>query len=78
VTSKIVDGKSVSLSADGWICLAARVADKLGNVGLSRPLRICYDDDQVEGVPACATGAPPPSCTTNCTAPAAMPPHLYY
>jgi hypothetical protein len=30
---------------DGWICLAVAVADKLGNLQVSRPLRVCVDKD---------------------------------
>jgi hypothetical protein len=77
-TSKVDNGNLVPISADGWVCLAARVSDRLDNRAVSRPLRICLDDPDVPGVPACVTGAPPPSCTTDCTAPAAMPPHIYY
>lgn len=67
----------VSLSADGWVCLAAQAKDALGNMGISSPLRICVDDPGVPGVPDCMNGAPAPSCTTNCTAPAHMPPNIY-
>jgi hypothetical protein len=53
---------------DGWICLAARATDNLGNTGLSRPLRICFDDPTVAGSPPCATdNSSPPSCTDNCS-----------
>ena len=31
--------------ADGWICLAVQVSDKLGNTQVSRPVRVCIDKD---------------------------------
>ena len=64
--------------ADDWVCFAVRATDKLGNQGISRPLRICYDSPSVPGVPACATGEPPPSCTTSCTPPPGFGPHIYH
>ena len=71
--------------ADGWACLAVRGADKLGNVGISAPLRACIDSDLNEaecptlgtitstGLPDC-TGTYDPStntvdATNNCTLP---------
>jgi hypothetical protein len=32
---------------DGWTCMAVRAADKLGNVQVSRVLRVCVDHDGV-------------------------------
>jgi hypothetical protein len=32
---------------DGWACMAVRAADKLGNVQVSRVLRVCVDHDGV-------------------------------
>lgn len=53
---------------DGWICLAARATDNLGNTGVSRPLRLCFDDPTVLGSPPCATdNSSPPSCTDSCS-----------
>jgi hypothetical protein len=79
VTSKTVNGNLVSLSPDGWICLAARVSDKLGNKGISRPFRLCFDDPNIPGQPACWNkGTQPPSCVTSCTPPAAMGPNIYF
>jgi hypothetical protein len=49
---------------EGWVCLAARVVDNVGNVGVSAPLRVCYDDG--EGPAADCLGTPPP-CTDGCT-----------
>ena len=51
----------------GWLCLAARALDHVGNVGVSPPLRICYDNPSVSGQPDCTT--PPPTCTDGCAAP---------
>jgi hypothetical protein len=48
--------------ADGWICLAVAVSDKLGNSQVSRPLRVCIDKDGVGG--ECGASKPPmPDCT---------------
>lgn len=58
------------LNADGWVCSAARVVDRAGNVGISRPMRLCVDDPSRAGVPACATSSiDAPSCTDGCTPP---------
>jgi hypothetical protein len=43
----------------GWICVATRVVDELGNVGVSRPLRIC--------VGGCSDD--PPTCREGCSQP---------
>jgi len=48
--------------ADGWICVAVSVSDKLGNSQVSRPLRICVDKDGMGG--ECGASRPPmPDCT---------------
>ena len=53
--------------ADGWICLAVQVSDKLGNTQVSRPLRVCIDKDGMGG--ECGAGKPPmPDCTGTQTA----------
>jgi hypothetical protein len=55
--------------SEGWICFAARAEDLAGNIGISRPLRACYDDD-VGDSPSCATASEtPPDCTDGCAAP---------
>ncbi len=54
----------------GWVCLATRAVDTVGNVGISRPLRICLDDGTN---PQRCDGVSPPSCTDNCTPPPAFP-----
>lgn len=59
------------LSQDGWVCFATRAVDNAGNVGISRPLRLCVDNPSIAGTPACANSSVlPPSCTDGCTAPA--------
>jgi len=50
----------------GWVCLAARALDNVGNPGISPPLRICLDDGSN---PDRCKDIPPPSCTDNCTPP---------
>jgi hypothetical protein len=63
-------------SKDGWLCLVAKATDKVGNVGFSRPLRVCLDAADANGTgfvgtPACTdpNTSPPPSCTDGCTVP---------
>ncbi len=58
--------------ADGWACVAVKAADNLGNVGVSRPIRVCFDHDGVGGECHAVgtidfTGAP--SCTDGCALP---------
>lgn len=58
------------IDTEGWVCLAARAEDVVGNVGISRPLRACYDDPTTEEQPDCATmTTTPPDCTDGCTPP---------
>jgi hypothetical protein len=60
---------------DGWVCLAGRAKDTVGNVGVSPPLRVCLVSDPALGrpVPACATSSTtPPDCTDGCT------PHAHF
>jgi hypothetical protein len=66
---------------EGWICVAARAEDvfsngQAGNHGVSRPLRLCYDD----GVPPAADcPLPAPSCIApNCSLPPAFPENFVY
>lgn len=54
--------------SDGWACIAVRAEDALGNVGVSAPLRVCFDFDGngAEGCPAypgTANAATLPDCT---------------
>jgi hypothetical protein len=52
---------------DGWICIAVAVPDALGNMQVSRPLRVCLDKDGQGG--ECGAGRPaPPNCTGTQTA----------
>jgi hypothetical protein len=52
---------------DGWACVAVAAADKLGNMQVSRPLRVCIDKDGVGG--ECGAGRPAmPDCTGTQTA----------
>lgn len=55
---------------EGWACLAARAVDHAGNVGVSRPLRVCIDDG-VDPPPDCMST--PPDCTDGCTLPPNFP-----
>lgn len=56
------------LDADGWVCFVTRAVDNVGNIGVSRPIRVCMDDPAREGSPPCATSSElPPSCTDGCT-----------
>jgi hypothetical protein len=58
------------IDQDGWVCLAARAVDVVGNVGISPPLRACFDSLDIPGEPACATMSDtPPDCTDTCTPP---------
>jgi hypothetical protein len=60
-----------SVVSEGWICAAATAKDNNGNVGVSAPIRLCYDDGQGAS-PACLdqTASPPPSCLVdNCKLP---------
>jgi len=59
---------------EGWACLAVRAEDNRGNVGVSRPLRVCLDDEV--GTPACdPVHDTPPTCTDGCTPPADFAPN---
>ncbi|HTQ05363.1 MAG TPA: hypothetical protein VMI54_15980 [Polyangiaceae bacterium] len=64
---------------EGWICIAGRASDNTGNVGISVPLRLCYDDG-VDPPPTCAdpVADPPPSCIVDgCTLPPRFESGLY-
>ncbi|HKO52563.1 MAG TPA: hypothetical protein VJV79_32875 [Polyangiaceae bacterium] len=50
----------------GWVCIAARAVDNVGNAGISPPLRICLGDET--NLDPCKDIAPP-SCTNSCTPP---------
>lgn len=60
---------------EGWVCVAARANDNVGNRGVSIPIAVCLDNSNVAGTPACASDLdnPPPCMKDNCTAPKALP-----
>lgn len=53
------------LIEEGWACVAVRALDYVGNVGVSKPLRICFDDPTTDNEP-CAD-PPEATCTDGCT-----------
>jgi hypothetical protein len=62
--------------AEGWVCLAARSLDNAKNRGVSRPLRLCFDDPRTPERPACVDDkSSPPTCTDGCTT---LPPAFFY
>lgn len=60
-------------SYEGWVCLAARAFDRVGNRGVSKPLAVCVDGP-LAGKPSCATDLDelPPDCTDGCDDPPAL------
>jgi hypothetical protein len=54
----------------GWVCLAVRAYDRVGNRGVSPPIAVCLDNSQVPDQPTCwlDTDEPPPDCTDGCSA----------
>lgn len=62
---------TTKVNKDGWVCFATRSVDRAGNVGISRPIRVCTDVGTIAGTPACANSSTtPPDCTDGCTPPA--------
>lgn len=57
----------LEIVGQGWACLAARAEDKVGNVGVSWPLRVCVDDP-ADGVTPCDE-AQKPTCVQDCSPP---------
>jgi hypothetical protein len=51
----------------GWVCLAVRAFDYVGNRGVSKPLAVCLDNSQISGDPECPL--PVPDCMDGCTPP---------
>jgi hypothetical protein len=49
----------------GWACIAVQATDRVGNTGVSAPLRVWIDYDGNQSCPAEGNGAttPPPDCT---------------
>lgn len=54
----------------GWVCLAVRAFDNVGNRGVSNPIAVCLENSQVEGLPGCHQDLTeePPDCTDGCSA----------
>ncbi len=64
-------GFLTSNQPEGWVCVAGRVVDKAGNVGISPPLRVCSDDPTTDYHPPCSiSSTTPPTCTDGCIPPA--------
>ncbi len=82
LTDRICTGNQWQISRlegveEGWLCLAARAEDFARNVGISAPLRVCYDNPNVAGAAPCATDpSDPPSCTDGCRLPARFAPSI--
>ena len=51
--------------AGGWACAVAVARDGVGNLGISKPLRVCYEVLGGE----CNNPGPPPTCTDGCVMP---------
>jgi hypothetical protein len=59
--------------SEGWVCVAAVAKDHVGNLGVSQPLRLCYDDG-VDPPPDCLDQAStPPTCRLTCSLPPKVP-----
>ncbi len=61
------------IGREGWVCFAARAEDNVGNVGISPPHRLCFDDPDTATVPDCSE---PPSCTDGCEPPPHFSPEI--
>jgi hypothetical protein len=71
------DGLFKTEEAEGWHCLAVKGIDLVGNRGVSKALRVCYDNPSTSYKPTCAqnvnatnpalSAEAPPSCTKSCT-----------
>jgi hypothetical protein len=48
--------------ADGWVCAAVRAYDRLGNRGVSPPMRLCIDKNPRDNVNPCPPSLTPPDC----------------
>jgi hypothetical protein len=69
----------------GWLCLAARAEDTIGNIGISAPLRVCLDDGShpaclVADMPTCTNGLDDNGKQISCTISAAQtyPPNMIW
>lgn len=62
----------------GWVCLAGEATDKADNHGISRPLRVCVDDDDDPSTTPCDL-SDMPECTDGCSLPKDFPAqHIQY
>jgi hypothetical protein len=62
------DWEIANVIPEGWVCVAGRAVDQAGNIGISRPIRLCVDYPE-NGPTPCA--GPEPSCKDTC---AVLPP----
>jgi hypothetical protein len=68
---------------NGWVCIAVLAKDKVGNLGISPPLRVCLNSNLNGKVqPDCAifgstASMTPPSCTDGCTPPGHFIPYAF-
>jgi len=51
---------------NGWLCMAVRARDGVGNIGISDPLRVYVDLSEEGWCQNPALLPPPPSCTDGC------------
>jgi hypothetical protein len=66
-----------TIVTEGWHCLAARALDNIGNVGVSPPIRVCFDDG-VGPTPCHPSTDTLPTCTDGCALPDDLPRDLVY
>jgi hypothetical protein len=62
----------LAFAKPGWLCLAARVTDTIGNIGISAPLRVCFDDGShpaclIADMPKCTSGVDDNNKSISCT-----------
>jgi hypothetical protein len=78
-------GGQVSLSTkvtkDGWLCVSVLAQDKIGNVAVSAPIRLCLDAPDgagpgFVGSPTCLNKQNPPTCVAPQPAGCVPPPHF--
>ncbi|HSU38407.1 MAG TPA: hypothetical protein VLJ38_02535, partial [Polyangiaceae bacterium] len=54
-----------SVVSEGWLCAAATAMDNNGNVGISVPIRLCYDDGKGPAPDCANSNSNPPSCVED-------------
>jgi hypothetical protein len=64
---------SMTGGVEGWMCLAVRAADTVGNIGVSRPLRLCVDIPGIDGTPSCLAEDMPSCRLDDCALPPTLP-----